>query len=97
MAAWSRAIYHRQNGRYYKYKESGSNKGILDADSADALEKGNPKYHDHFFKRSGTWYVQTKVENRHLFEEISPNISGVEQVSSGEYLDYLFDEIKRLD
>lgn len=97
MADWSRAIYHPQNERYYKYKESGSNKDILDADSADALERGSPKYHDHFYKKGGTWYVQTKIDNQHLFEEISPNISGVQQVSSGEYLDYLFDELKKID
>lgn len=96
MAGWSGAVYHRQNERYYKYKESGSNKDILDADTAEALEIGSHEYHDHHFKRNGAWYVQTKVENQHLFEENSPNIRGVEQVSSGEYLDYLFEELKRL-
>lgn len=72
MAGWSRAIYHRQNERYYKYKESGSNKDILDADTAEALEIGSREYHDHHFKKNDAWYVQTKVENKHLFIAVLP-------------------------
>jgi len=94
--SYSSAKYHRHNGRYYKIKESGANRDILDADNQEALERGNSDYHDHHFKRSGRWYVQTKIENSHLFDELSPGIRGVESVRSAEYLDYLFEELKSL-
>lgn len=96
MAGWSQAIYHRQNGRYYKYQDTCKGLDILDADNADALEKGSRDFHDHFFKRDGTWYVQSKIDGSHLFEELRPGVSGVNQVEAGEYLDYLFQELQRL-
>jgi hypothetical protein len=96
MSGWSQAIYHRQNGRYYKYKDSWNGPDILDADTEDALEKGSRDFHDHFFKRNEVWYVQSKIDGSHLFEELSPGIRGVNQVEAGEYLDYLFQELKRL-
>jgi hypothetical protein len=68
----------------------------LDADTEDALEKGSRDFHDHFFKRNEVWYVQSKIDGSHLFEELSPGIRGVNQVEAGEYLDYLFQELKRL-
>lgn len=49
------------------------------------------------FLREVVWYSQVKIEGRHLFDELSPGISSVEQLGSAKYLDYLFDELKRLD
>jgi hypothetical protein len=94
MGDYSKAIYHDQNQRYYKYKDSGVNKDILDAESENALSIGSSEYHDRFFKRNGVWYIQTKIANRYLFTEINPHSQGVKPVASGEYLDYLFDELK---
>jgi excinuclease UvrABC helicase subunit UvrB len=94
--SYSSTKYHRQNGRYYKIKESSATKDILDASNKEALEKGNSGYHDHHFKKDGRWYVQTKIENRHLFEELRSGVRGVESAESGEYLDHLFEELKRL-
>jgi len=96
MSSWSQTIYHRQKGRYYKYKDSWNGPDILDAHTENALERGSSDFHDHFFKRDGTWYVQSKVDGRHLFEELRPGVKGVNQVEAGEYLDYLFRELKRL-
>jgi hypothetical protein len=96
MSSYSSAIYHRQNGRYYKYMDSRNGPDILDADTEDALERGSRDFHDHFFKRDGVWYVQSKIEGRHLFEELRPGIRGVNQVEAGEYLDHLFQELQRL-
>lgn len=52
--------------------------------------------HDHFYTKNGQWYVQTKIDNKHIFEEIAPGIRGVEQADSSEYLDALFDELQSL-
>lgn len=54
MSGWPQAIYHRQNGCYYKYKDSWNGPDILDADTEDALESRSCDLHDHFFKRDGT-------------------------------------------
>jgi len=97
MSNWSRAIYHRQNNRYYKYQETQQGPDILDGNSEKALEKGNPAFHDHFFKRNGVWYVQSKINNEHLFKELKPGVKGVEQIEAGEYLDALLKELKELD
>lgn len=51
--AWSDTIYHPQNERYYKYKDSWSGPDILDADTPSALERRSREFHDHLFKRSG--------------------------------------------
>jgi hypothetical protein len=96
MSSWSKAIYHRQNGQYYKYTEKRQGPDILDARTAEALEDGSSEFHDHFFKRDGVWYVQSKIDGRHLFEEKNPGGRGIEQISSGEYLDALLGELKRL-
>jgi hypothetical protein len=96
MATYSRTIYHSQNGRYYKYSDSWNGPDILDGDTASSLERGSQEFHDHLFKRNGTWYSQVKIEGRHLFEELSPGISGVTQADSAEYLDYLLEELKKL-
>ena len=51
--AWSDTIYHPQNERYYKYKDSWNGPDILDADTPSALERRSREFHDHLFKRSG--------------------------------------------
>lgn len=42
--SWSQTIYHRQNGRYYKYKNSWNGLDILDANTENALEKGSTDF-----------------------------------------------------
>lgn len=94
--SYSSAKYHRQNDRYYKIKENGSNKDILEADKKAALEKGDSGYHDHYYKRNGRWYVQTKIASRHLFEQLKPGIEGVECAEYADYLDHLFEELRHI-
>jgi len=97
MSNWSRAIYHHQNNRYYKFADKQEGSEILDANSEKALEKGSPEFHDHFFKRRGIWYVQSKINGKHLFEDLKPGVQGVAQVEAGEYLDALLKELKKLN
>ncbi|MEG4495941.1 hypothetical protein QUB05_01125 [Microcoleus sp. F10-C6] len=94
---WDGPKYHRQNRRYYKCATMRGEKHILDSDDKRGLESNNPEIlHDHFYTKNGQWYVQTKIDNEHLFEEIAPGIRGVEQADSSEYLDALFDELQSL-
>lgn len=94
--SYSNAIYHSQNSRYYKYKISNQGPDILDGATSSSLERGSNEFHDHLFKRSGTWYSQVKIDGRHLFEELRPGIRGVDQISSGEYLDALLKELQNM-
>ncbi|MCC3440243.1 MULTISPECIES: hypothetical protein [unclassified Microcoleus] len=95
--AYTGPKYHRQNGRYYKVAIIRGEKNILDSDDKRGLERDYPGImHDHFYTKNGQWYVQTKIENKHIFEEIAPGIRGVEQADSSEYLDALFDELQSL-
>ena len=96
MSRWSKAIHHRQNNLYYKITESKGFPEILDAEAADALETDSKKLHNHFFKKGGTWYVQSKVDGSHLFNDPTPGGRGVNVCDSAEYLDYLFKDLKRL-
>jgi hypothetical protein len=94
---WSQAIYHPQNNRWYKITTTSKGEEILDAESPDALEKGNDGYHDHFFKRDNQWFCQTKIDNKHLFKEPEDKIPygyGIE-TDAGEYLDYLHNELAK--
>jgi len=94
---WDGPKYHRQNRRYYKYATLKGERNILDSDEKRGLESNNPEIlHDHFYTKNGQWYVQTKIDNKHLFEEIAPGIRGMEQADSSEYLDALFDELQSL-
>ena len=89
--------YHRQNGRYYKVAIIRGERNILDSDDKRGLERDHPGIiHDHFYTKNGQRYVQTKIDNKHIFEEIAPGIRGVEQADSSEYLDALFDELQSL-
>jgi hypothetical protein len=94
MAQYSKSIYYQ--GRYYKYASEASTLHILDAETSEALERNSNEFHDHFFKKNNIWYVQSKIDGRHLFEELAPGIRGVHQVEAGEYLDYLFKDLERL-
>jgi hypothetical protein len=94
---WDGPKYHRQNGWYYKYATIRGERHILSSDDKRGLEYDNPGIiHDHFYTKNGQWYVQTKIDNQHIFEEIARGIWGVEQVDSSEYLDALFDELQSL-
>lgn len=95
MSRWSSAIYYRPNGRYYKYKASADRPGILEAGTAEALEKNSREFHDHYFKVDGVWYVQSSVNAEHLFTDLKPGVQGVEQAEAGEYLDALLRELQQ--
>jgi hypothetical protein len=94
---WDGPVYHSQNGRYYCYgTDTNGNKHILDGDSqrdlqVDYLGELSPGgLHDHHYTRNGRWYTQTRVDSGHLFDG-----GGIES-DAGNYLDHLFDELRRL-
>lgn len=96
MSKWSNAIYHRQNGQYYKYIIKQQGPEILAGDTEEALERECPEFHDHFFKRDGIWYVQSKSNKKKVFQEkLRPGVEGFKQHEAGEYLDELLRELKR--
>ena len=94
---WDGSKYHRQNRLYYKLATIRGERNILESDDKLGLEPDNPGImHDNFYTKNGQWYVQTKIENKHIFEKIAHGIWGVEQADSSEYLDALFDELQSL-
>ncbi len=97
MPRYSGTKYHRQNNRYYKWREGGQGKEILDAEYTEDLEKDTNRYHDHYMERNGQWYVQSKYYDKHIFKETEiPNVEGMKAYEQGEYLDSLFKELQDL-
>jgi len=97
MSTWSRTKYHRQNNRYYKWRELRQGKEILDAEYKEDLEKNTSRYHEHYMERDGKWYAQSSYYGDHIFKEKEiPNMKGMKAYEQGEYLEDLFQELQGL-
>ena len=94
-SAWSPTRFHHQSSRYYRYQETEQATRLLDASSWGALEPNHPDCHDHYFKINGRWYVYAETPNHFLFEQ--PTSAGITFIDSGEHLDSVLRDLKRLE
>ncbi len=82
--------FHRPSGLYYKMGVDGrGDPHLLCSGDEGSLRRNSVLVHDHYWKRSGQWYVQVKKGKEHLLEDNT----AFSNVQSG--VDKYLDEVLR--
>jgi hypothetical protein len=80
--SWSNYTeYHRPSGLYYKMGRDGrGDPHLLCSGDEGSLRRESVVVHDHYWRRSGQWYVQVRkgseqlLENNTAFDSIAPGV-----------------------